>query len=119
MLAKIKNVAIISEDYLENREHVPGRVPVGELEDLHGGHTQHHAALQPGTDHLQAHKYFFHYLQEVKKRMYNIKTKQRNVQKGLSKPSWYGTITKQKITSNKSTSMVPVPTTLKMLIPGK
>ena len=38
--------------HLENREHVPGGVPVGELENLHSGDPQHHAALQPGTDHL-------------------------------------------------------------------
>jgi hypothetical protein len=39
-MAKInEDVAIICKDYLENREHVPGRVPVGELEYLHGGDT--------------------------------------------------------------------------------
>jgi hypothetical protein len=68
-MAKInEDMAIISEDYLEHRQHVPGRVPVGELEDLHGGHTQHHAALQPGTDHLQAHKYLQVNKKEFKKK---------------------------------------------------
>ena len=38
--------------HLEYGEHVPGGVPVVELEHLHGGHPQHHAALQPGPDHL-------------------------------------------------------------------
>ena len=39
-------------DVEQHAAHVAGGVPVGQLEDLHGGHPQHHAPLQPRPDHL-------------------------------------------------------------------
>ena len=37
-------------DINEDGSHVPGGVPVAELEDLHGGHSKHHGSLEPGTN---------------------------------------------------------------------
>ena len=39
-------------DVQQDTLHVPGRVPVCQLQNLHSCHSQHHAPLQPGSDHF-------------------------------------------------------------------